>query len=147
MQIENLEAIPLVKKLEVPFEGGTYRIENRYTIVTRVTTKDGIVGETFGGDEDKHQGEIIHVINNFFKPALIGENVLNYERIWNKLFSIANRINLGNRSLHSLDMANHGTIMEALSVCRHCRSGTCLARFTENLSPHYSADFVAKSRS
>ena len=36
MKIKRIEAIPLVKKLAQPFHGGTYYIDSRNTIVTRV---------------------------------------------------------------------------------------------------------------
>ena len=44
MKITKVEAIPLVRKLEEAFAGGTYRIVNRNTLVTRVHTDEGIVG-------------------------------------------------------------------------------------------------------
>ena len=49
MKITRIEIIPLVRRLEEAFSGGTYRIVNRYTLVTRVYTDEGIVGEVFGG--------------------------------------------------------------------------------------------------
>ena len=58
MKIKHIEAIPLVRELEQEFVGGTYRITSRYTIVTRVELDNGIVGETFGGDETMYQMDI-----------------------------------------------------------------------------------------
>lgn len=51
MKIAQVEVIPLARKLETPFEGGTYRIDNHYTLVTRVYADNGAVGQIFGGDE------------------------------------------------------------------------------------------------
>ena len=53
MKITRIEVIPLVRKLEEEFKGGTYKIVNRNTIVTRIHTDAGIVGQAFGGDEDR----------------------------------------------------------------------------------------------
>ena len=58
MKIAKVEAIPLKRQLEQYFDGGTYRIVNRDTIVTRVYTDKGQVGEVFGGDEDQSQGGV-----------------------------------------------------------------------------------------
>ena len=116
MRITDIEAVPLVKKLETPFEGGTYRVVNRCTIVTRVTTSNGTMGEIFGGDEDIHQMKIIEIINKHLRPALLGESILNYEKLWSKMFQVGGGLDLGNRSLHALDMSNRGIIMEAISA-------------------------------
>ncbi len=52
MKISAIEVIPLVCKLDTEFLGGTYKITNRNTIVTRVHLENGVMGECFGGDED-----------------------------------------------------------------------------------------------
>ena len=44
MKITKIDVIPLVRKLEKEFTGGTYKITSRNTIVTRVYTDAGIVG-------------------------------------------------------------------------------------------------------
>ena len=41
MKIKHIEAIPLVRKLSTPFHGGTYYIDSRNTIVTRVELEGG----------------------------------------------------------------------------------------------------------
>jgi L-alanine-DL-glutamate epimerase-like enolase superfamily enzyme len=116
MKIVDVQAIPLIKKLELPFYGGTYKIANRCTIVTRLTTSNGIVGETYGGDEDTRQEQVVDLINGPFRKLLLGREVMEYEKLWRELFDAGNRIDLGNRGLHSLDMANHAIIMQALSA-------------------------------
>ncbi|MEP7285651.1 MAG: mandelate racemase/muconate lactonizing enzyme family protein [Chloroflexota bacterium] len=114
MKISKVEVIPLVRKLEQPFEGGTYRIANRYTLVTRVYTDEGLIGETFGGDEDMTQTEIVNLIRQHFIPMLIGEDPRDVERLWNKMFF--SNIDLGNRGLHQLDMRNRGILTQAIAA-------------------------------
>lgn len=114
MKITRIEVIPLARKLEQPFEGGTYRIANRNTIVTRVYTDEGITGEAFGGDEDMTQNEIVSLIRDHFVPMLIGEDPLDSERLWNKLFFV--NVDLGNRGLHMLDMRNRGILTQAVAA-------------------------------
>ena len=55
MKITHIEVIPLARKLDQIFVGGTYLITNRNTIITRVYSDTGLVGEVFGGDEDHTQ--------------------------------------------------------------------------------------------
>jgi len=114
MKITQVEVIPLARKLETPFEGGTYRIVNRYTLVTRVHTDEGLVGEAFGGDEDMTQNEIVGLIRNHFAPMLAGQDPRNVERLWQQMFHY--NIDLGNRGLHQLDMRNRGILMQAIAA-------------------------------
>ena len=100
MKITRIEAIPLVYKLEEAFVGGTYKIVNRNTLVTRIHTDAGIVGEAFGGDEDHTQRQIVDLIRDHFDPMLRGEDARDFERIWEKMFH--SNIDLGNRALHVL---------------------------------------------
>jgi L-alanine-DL-glutamate epimerase-like enolase superfamily enzyme len=114
MKITGIEVIPLVYRLEEPFIGGTYRIVNRNTIVTRVCTDAGIVGQAFGGDEDHTQREIVDLIRNHFAPLLIGEDARDIERLWDKLFH--SNIDLGNRALHVLDLGNRAILTQAIAA-------------------------------
>jgi D-arabinonate dehydratase len=114
MKITNIEVIPLVKKLEQAFVGGTYRIVNRNTIVTRIHTDAGIVGEAFGGDEDHTQRQIVDLIRDHFSPMLRGEDARDVERIWERMFH--SNIDLGNRALHVLDLGNRSILMQAIAA-------------------------------
>ena len=114
MQISKIEVIPLKRQLEQHFEGGTYRIVNRDTIVTRVYTDDGHIGEVFGGDEDQMQEQVVHVIRDVFAPLLEGEDPHDVERLWARMF--AQKVDLGNRSIHTLDLRNHAVFMQAIAA-------------------------------
>lgn len=113
MKITRIEIIPLVRRLEEAFEGGTYRIVNRNTLVTRVYTDEGIVGEVFGGDEDQRQERVVEVVRGYFEPLLVGEDARYTERLWNKMFHCT--MDLGNRSIHTLDLNNHAIKMQAIA--------------------------------
>lgn len=114
MKITQVEIIPLERKLQQVFEGGTYRIANRNTIVTRIYTDEGLIGETFGGDEDGAQDKVVRCARDYFAPLLIGEDPLNIERLWDKMWRT--RVDLGNRSIHILDLYNHGMFMQAIAA-------------------------------
>jgi D-arabinonate dehydratase len=113
MNITRIEIIPLKRKLEEPFSGGTYRVVNRYTLVTRVYTDAGIVGEVFGGDEDLHQDRVVSVVRDYFEPLLVGLDARNPDRLWNLMFR--KNMDLGNRSIHTLDLSNHAVKMQAIA--------------------------------
>lgn len=114
MKITHIEAIPLVRKLEDVFQGGTYKITSRNTIVTRVELDNGIVGETFGGDEDQYQLDVCRIVNEIFRPMLAGGDVRNVEEHWERMW--ATRIDLNNRGIHTLDLAKHCVQTQAIAA-------------------------------
>ena len=114
MKINAIEVIPLARKLEAEFLGGTYRVQNRNTIVTRIHTDNGIVGQAFGGDEDQVQERIVALVRQHLAPLLIGEDARDVERLWEKMFYCD--VDLGNRALHILDLGNRAILMQAISA-------------------------------
>ncbi|MBI1879769.1 MAG: hypothetical protein HYR94_16360 [Chloroflexi bacterium] len=113
MKITRIEVIPLVRHLEEAFLGGTYKIVNRYTLVTRVYTDVGIVGEVFGGDEDQRQEQVVSLIREHFEPMLVDQDARHPERLWQMMFDC--KVDLGNRSIHTLDLNNHAILMQAIA--------------------------------
>jgi len=114
MKIKHIEAIPLVRSLEQVFEGGTYRITSRNTIVTRVELDNGVIGETFGGDEEEYQLDVCRVVNQEFRPLLVGGDVRDVEAHWQRMWDT--KIDLGNRSIHMLDLAKHCAKTQAIAA-------------------------------
>ena len=114
MRIERIEVIPLVRKLDTEFLGGTYKIVNRNTIVTRVYTDVGVIGEAFGGDEDRLQSAVTKLIQDHLAPLLIGQDARDVERLWDKMFFCD--VDLGNRALHVLDLNNRAILMQAIAA-------------------------------
>jgi len=72
----------MVVPLDREYRGSYYGMSNRATIITRVITEEGIVGEAYGADEDKTLSDIHAVITNEIAPRLIGEDAFAYERCW-----------------------------------------------------------------
>jgi L-alanine-DL-glutamate epimerase-like enolase superfamily enzyme len=114
MKIKHIEAIALVRKLEDEFQGGTYKITSRNTIVTRVELENGVIGETFGGDEDQYQFEVCRIVNDIFRPQLSGRDVRDLEAHWERMW--ATRIDLNNRGIHTLDLAKHCVQTQAIAA-------------------------------
>ncbi|PCI52639.1 MAG: mandelate racemase/muconate lactonizing protein [Alphaproteobacteria bacterium] len=113
MKITKVEVIPLDMDLDEVFKGGTYQVASRPTIVTRVYLENGIVGETYGGDEFHTQSEIVDLIRDHLSALVIGDDCRDFARLWEKMFHVD--VDLGNRGLHQLDMHPRGILMQAIS--------------------------------
>ena len=114
MKITNIEVIPLVKKLDKEFLGGTYKITNRNTIVTRVYCDNGVVGECYGGDEDFTQDRIVWLMREHLAPLLIGQDPRDVERHWERMFNV--NVDMGNRALHVLDLEKRAILTQAIAA-------------------------------
>ena len=114
MKIKHIETIPLVRELEDVFQGGTYKITSRNTIVTRVALDNGVTGETFGGDEDQYQKAVCTVVNDIYGPLLVGADVRNLETHWERMW--AQEVDLGYRGIHTLDLAKHCVRTQAIAA-------------------------------
>lgn len=96
VRIESVEVIPLKVELVRLYMGSHYQMPNRCTIVTRIRTSEGIVGEIYNADEDEAQDEIVTIIRNELAPMVVGMDALATERIWNAM-SVILRDQLRNR--------------------------------------------------
>ena len=81
-QIEAVETIPIRVPLERVYRGSYYQMQTRCTIITRIRTSDGIVGEAYNADSDDEQVEIVRIIENELTPALLGRDSRNLEGAW-----------------------------------------------------------------
>lgn len=113
MNIDRIEVIPLDMKLNQIFKGGTYQVASRPTIVTRIYLSNGIMGETYGGDEFHTQSQIVALIRDHLAPILVGQDVRMFAVLHRQL--VESNIDLGNRGLHQLDMHPRGILMQAIS--------------------------------
>ena len=82
LTIREIELVPIVVPLAQEYRGSFYRMENRATIITRVHTEEGIVGEAYAGDEDSTLAQICGVVRDEIAPKLIGMDAFSYERCW-----------------------------------------------------------------
>jgi D-galactarolactone cycloisomerase len=86
MRIADIRTTRLAVPLSRVFRGGTYEITARCTIITEVLTDSGIGGCTYAGDERMRQDDIVHIIDRRLKPWLIGQDPLDSERLWDRMF-------------------------------------------------------------
>lgn len=115
LRIAEVRAIPLERKLERVFQGGTYEITSRYTLVTEVVLENGVTGCMFGGDETHSQKAITALINGEFRRMLVGQELPNQERLWTTMFECT-ALESRNRSIHTLDLANQSIKMQAIAA-------------------------------
>jgi L-alanine-DL-glutamate epimerase-like enolase superfamily enzyme len=55
---------------------------HRSTVITRVHTEEGVVGEAYAGDEDAGLLEIAGIVHAEIEPSLVGEDAFAIERCW-----------------------------------------------------------------
>lgn len=82
LRIERIECIGLSMPLPRTFRGSNYFMTHRCTIITRVYTAEGIVGECYNGDEFETQGEVLKIIQDEIAPRLAGMDAFNIEGCW-----------------------------------------------------------------
>ncbi|HET9665659.1 MAG TPA: hypothetical protein VFP09_02840, partial [Desertimonas sp.] len=82
LTIERIELVAIRVPLDRTYRGSKYRMTHRSTIITRVHTAAGIVGEAYAGDEDAGLEEIAGIIRDEIAPHLIGVDARAVERCW-----------------------------------------------------------------
>lgn len=81
-KIIKIETIPLRVKMERIATGSTLKLSHRCTILTRIHTDAGVIGECFNGNDDALQASVISMINEEMAPLLIGQSVASIEDVW-----------------------------------------------------------------
>jgi L-alanine-DL-glutamate epimerase-like enolase superfamily enzyme len=104
-KIRSIEFTPIKVPLKRKFSGSHYHMTHRCTIITKITTEDGIIGEIYNGDEMDAQKEILDMLTNRMGPLIIGEDIFSVHKIWNKILSFTFDI-LADRKIALQAMAN-----------------------------------------
>ncbi len=89
MKIKSIETIAVEVKLPKTFGGSKYKVDKRCTIITRMTTECGLKSEIYNGDNRVHAKEIMDVINEELAPVVIGEDIFEAQRIWEKMMPVS----------------------------------------------------------
>jgi D-arabinonate dehydratase len=89
MRLHSVEAIAIDIPLTRNFGGSTYAVLKRSTVVTRLRTDEGLVGCVYNGDNREHGAEIVRLIHDDLAPLLRGRDLLDGERIWDRLFALS----------------------------------------------------------
>ncbi len=118
LTISAIETTPIRVPLGRIYRGSHYQMTHRSTIVTRVITEEGIVGEAYAGDEDAGLLEIDAIIHDEIAPALVGMDAMATERCWEAArpatFDILRDRRLGLVAMACVDAALWDAIGKAL---------------------------------
>jgi D-galactarolactone cycloisomerase len=79
VKITAVDTIPVSVPLGRTFRGSYYSMDHRATLITRVHTDEGVVGESYNGDEDTAQATIQRIIGENLTPRLLGKDPLQVE--------------------------------------------------------------------
>lgn len=120
LRIKDIEVIPIQVELPRVFKGSHYQMGKRCTLITRVFTDCGIVGEAYNGDTEDGQDEIVNVIRNELVPALLGRDVVNVEGCWEAMlpssFNILRDRSLAMQAIACVDSAIWDAIGKMLGI-------------------------------
>lgn len=87
LTVERVELIPLVAPLTSKFQGSYYSMTKRATVLTRIYTREGVVGEAYAGDEVDSLAHIVRVIEDEITPRILDANLMAWAQIWEKSYS------------------------------------------------------------
>ncbi|CAB4667302.1 MAG: mandelate racemase/muconate lactonizing enzyme family protein [Actinobacteria bacterium] len=82
LTITRIETEAIRVPLARTYRGSHYKMTHRSTIITRIHTASGLVGEAYAGDEDASLLEIESIIQDELAPLLIGQDGSAIERLW-----------------------------------------------------------------
>jgi D-galactarolactone cycloisomerase len=123
LRIERIETIALRAPLARRFAGSGYWMDNRCTIVTRLSTADGLTSETYTGDTDAEQALIARIIHEELAPLLIGLSASDPEGCWQAMEPPTNNVlrdrGLALQAIACLDVAIWDVFGKALGLPIH----------------------------
>ena len=92
LEIEAIETVALRAPLARRFQGSAYSMDSRCTIITRLHTRHGPVGEVYTGDTDDEQALILNIIHDEIAPRLLGRSASDPEGCWIAMSPSTNNI-------------------------------------------------------
>jgi L-alanine-DL-glutamate epimerase-like enolase superfamily enzyme len=120
LTIQSIETTALRVPLDKVYRGSKYQMQNRCTIITRIKTHQGVVGEVYTGDTDEEQGILLKIIHQELAPALIGMDVFNTEGCWQAMkpatYDILRDRNMAMQAISCVDAAIWDTVGKALEM-------------------------------
>src|SRR3546814_20046128 len=108
MKITDIKTIPIQMPLPKTFRGSHYFMTHRCTIITRIYTDEGIIGECYNGDEYETQAEVIKIIHEEIKPKVIGMEIASTEKIGEAMLGPTARKRVGKEKKMPASVENGG---------------------------------------
>lgn len=123
LRIERIETLALRAPLARRFAGSAYSMVNRTTIISRLFTADGVVGEVYNGDTDAEQSIVVDIIHRELAPRLVGLSASDPEGAWLAMEPSTNDIlrdrGLALQAIACLDSAIWDTLARAVGLPLH----------------------------
>jgi D-galactarolactone cycloisomerase len=120
LTVQKIETEALRVPLDTVYRGSKYKMENRCTIITRIYTHQGVVGEVYTGDTDEEQPAIRKIIYNELAPAIQGLDVFDIEGCWEAMkpatYDILRDRNVVMQAISAVDAALWDTVGKALDM-------------------------------
>lgn len=120
LTIRAIETMPVKVPLAREYRGSHYRMTHRATLITRVITDAGVVGEAYAGDEDQSLNDIQRIVRDEIAPRLVGLDAFATERCWKAAFPVTFDIlrdrRLGLVALAGVDTAIWDAVGKALGI-------------------------------
>ncbi len=123
LTIERIETVAVRVPLDRVYRGSHYQMTHRSTIITRVHTASGIVGEGYAGDEDAGLADIDRIIQTEIVPELLGQDAFATEKCWSLArpvtWDILRDRRLGLVASACVDVAIWDAVGQALGIPLH----------------------------
>ncbi|CAN5461293.1 hypothetical protein BH24CHL9_BH24CHL9_10600 [soil metagenome] len=123
LRIERVETIALRAPLARRFVGSAYSMTNRTTIITRLSTADGVVSDVYNGDTDAEQAIVLDIIHKELAPRIIGRTASDPEGAWSAMEPSTNDIlrdrSLALQAIACLDTAIWDVLARAVGLPLH----------------------------
>ncbi|MGY8993137.1 MAG: mandelate racemase/muconate lactonizing enzyme family protein [Rhodospirillales bacterium] len=103
MKLKSIDVISIEIPLPKPMAGATYTVPSRCTVITRITTDEGVTSEVFNGDNRVSGLEICRIVHDELWPLIVGDDISQSEMIWQKMFKMTHA------------QRNYGLWMEAIA--------------------------------
>jgi D-galactarolactone cycloisomerase len=120
LTIQAIETEAIRVPLNRVYRGSKYSMQNRCTIITRILTHQGVVGEVYTGDTDDEQPVILKIIHEELAPALVGMDVFNTEGCWEAMkpatYDILRDRGVVMQAISAVDTALWDTVGKALNM-------------------------------
>jgi L-alanine-DL-glutamate epimerase-like enolase superfamily enzyme len=82
LTITRIETEAIRVPLARTYRGSHYKMTHRSTVITRIHTASGLIGEAYAGDEDASLLEIENIIHDEIAPLIIGQDGSAVEKLW-----------------------------------------------------------------
>ncbi len=119
LRLEGIETIQIRVPLARTYRGSAYKMTHRSTLIVRLRTSAGVVGEAYVGDEDGALVEIDRIVREEIAPRILGEDLFAIERVWElarpATFDILRDRRLGLVACAGIDTASWDALGKALA--------------------------------